>query len=391
MKKIISSLIVLVMCFSLINVGVNAKGEELVKVTDKNVENIITTETLNWAKQIEPNLNFIVGDIIQINSTTNDEVEYTASLFNDTMPYGYVVIGFVNHEAIVKESNISKGQEGLYTKIIDNILTNSNESRKNIKPEKSIKKISALQYSLSYKDKHGNKLSTDNYGNEINDDNLAKGSYSDNAAIFIRKDSFTSNYYKVKSQIELKKYTNRPKLINDYDVTSVTDKYACGVQSLIQIAYMEGLITYSDKDIRNTSNVLWNYTGTTTSKVDKDAGITYGGGQTPETAKGFVRFAREKGKKGTEYKGTQKSPSVAWIKDKLQYNRPILMGYYIYVNGKEKGHFISILGLVNAKKLSSGNTWNYLKVYNGWDDSFCYLNYSTVDFHNCDASYFWVK
>lgn len=141
MNKIISSLIVLVMCFSLINVDVNAKDEELVKVTDKNVESLITTETLNWAKQIEPDLNFIVGDIIQINSTTNDEVEYTASLFCNTIPYGYVVVGFVNHEAIVKESNISKGQEGLYTKIIDNILTNSNESRKNIKPEKTIKKI----------------------------------------------------------------------------------------------------------------------------------------------------------------------------------------------------------------------------------------------------------
>ena len=51
------------------------------------------------------------------------------------------------------EANISKGKEGLYTEIIDNILINSNETRKNINPEKSIKKISPLHYSVSYTDK----------------------------------------------------------------------------------------------------------------------------------------------------------------------------------------------------------------------------------------------
>lgn len=30
-------------------------------------------------------------------------------------------------------------------------------------------------------------------------------------------------------------------------------------------------------------------------------------------------------------------------------------------------------------------------VYDGWHDSVRYLNYSTVDFMNCKATYFWVK
>lgn len=101
MKKIISSIIALTMCFLLFNVAVNAQNEELVKVTDNNVESIVTVETLNWAKQIEPNLSFTVGDIIKIDSTTNNGTEYTSSLFHNTIPYGYVVVGFVNNEPII--------------------------------------------------------------------------------------------------------------------------------------------------------------------------------------------------------------------------------------------------------------------------------------------------
>lgn len=387
------------MCFSLINVGVNAKGEELVKVTDKNVESLITTETLNWAKQIEPDLNFIVGDIIQINSTTNDEVEYTASLFHDTMPYGYVVVGFVNHEAIVKESNISKGQEGLYTKIIDNILTNSNESRKNIKPEKSIKKISALQYSLSYKDKNGEKLATDNYGNEINDDCKLDAStkYNNASSIYINKFTWdNSNDYKVNvsSKIILSKYTNKSTLKSEGFVESVTHRYACPIQALLQISFMEGLTTYSSTDVTNTYSRLWSYsyiTETAESKKNKDKNkVIYGEGQIANAAAGFVRLAQEKGYKGTKY-NIQPNPSVAWIKDKLKYNRPILMKYGLNINNERSGHEISVLGYMSAKKVSSGNTYNYLMVYNSWDAEVSYINYSTVDFMDCAAAYFWVK
>ncbi len=67
------------------------------------------------------------------------------------------------------------------------------------------------------------------------------------------------------------------------------------------------------------------------------------------------------------------------------------MGYGINVNEKYSGHFISILGYMGAKKMSSGNTWNYLMVYNGWDNTVSYLNYTCVDFIDCEASYFWVK
>jgi hypothetical protein len=55
------------------------------------------------------------------------------------------------------------------------------------------------------------------------------------------------------------------------------------------------------------------------------------------------------------------------------------------------GHAITILGVKNAKKVSSGNSWNYLLVANGWDGFTTYLNYSTVDFVTCSMSCFYIN
>lgn len=158
---------------------------------------------------------------------------------------------------------------------------------------------------------------------------------------------------------------------------------------------MEGLTTYSDNDIKNTYNKLWSYTKTTetseSKKNTKKDKVIYGEGTISDLSNGFIKFAQEKGYTGTQDKGIQKNPSVAWIKDKLQYNRPIVMVYGINVNGSRSGHCISILGYMSAKKVSSGNTYNYLMVYNSWDSEVSYINYTTVDFLDCSAAYFWVK
>lgn len=253
---------------------------------------------------------------------------------------------------------------------------------------------------MSYKDKNGNKLATDNYGTEINNDDNSSSStkYNDASSIYINDFIWNnSNNYKVNasSKIILSKYNNKKTLKLEQDVTSVTGKYACGVQALLQISYMEGLSSYSDKDVKATYSKLWNYckiTETSESKKNKDKNkVIYGSGYTADYSKGFVQFAQEKGFKGTQNNGVQNNPSVAWIKDKLKYNRPIIMGYGINVNGTRSGHAISILGYMSAKKVSSGNTYNYLMVYNSWDSEVSYINYTTVDFMDCNATYFWVK
>ena len=103
-----------------------------------------------------------------------------------------------------------------------------------------------------------------------------------------------------------------------------------------------------------------------------------------------MRLAKEKGYTNTTSAAIE-NPSVLWITDKLSRNYPILMMYGINVNGERSGHFISILGYRKAKDISNGKTYNYLQVYNSWDDTYAFLNYSTVDFTDCEAVCFNVK
>jgi len=85
------------------------------------------------------------------------------------------------------------------------------------------------------------------------------------------------------------------------------------------------------------------------------------------------------------------NPTVLWITDKLLRNYPVYMAYGINVNGSRSGHAISILGYRKAKASSDGKTYDFLQVYNSWDDTYAFLNYSTVDFMDCRAVCFDVR
>ncbi len=122
-----------------------------------------------------------------------------------------------------------------------------------------------------------------------------------------------------------------------------------------------------------------------------ERGVLYGDTWLEKAAKGFIRYAVDAGYKKTEFKGVKKNPDIDWIRNKIEYNRPILFGYHLNLNGKKKGHMISVLGVMKAKKVSSGNTWNYIMVYNAWDDEVQFINYDCVDFMDSIATYFWVK
>lgn len=60
----------------------------------------------------------------------------------------------------------------------------------------------------------------------------------------------------------------------------------------------------------------------------------------------------------------------------------------INVNGETSGRCITVLGYIEAIKVSSGNTWNYIMVHDGWGTKPCYINYDCVDFMDYTAAYF---
>ena len=379
--------------------------EDLVEATENNIDSLIVAATMDWVEIIEPEKNLCVGDIIEVNVDGSDEIRYMASLFDKSTPYGYVVVGFRDNEVVVMEANVNKGQEGMYTELVEDVIEDTKIKRKDLDVEKKVVELAPMQYAVEYKDKKGKKKVLDNFGEVMDAEELTYEStvYDSYNSIFIWGDEWTKDKYKVIDRLILKKYNYNPRLRSETEVETVTRKYACGVQALLQIAYMDRLTTYNDDDVKETYNTLWKYTNTRETQESKKNTscnkIVLGKGNIIDAADGYVKFAKEKGYKKTEVKGIERDPSVEWIKDKLKYNRTILMGYGIKINKKEgeniieerSGHFISILGYVRAQKVSSGNTWNYLMVYDGWNTSVSYINYTCVDFMDCEATYFWVK
>ena len=399
-KKIISMALAFSLAFSVVGQTAIAKDNTanngLIKLNSTQIKEYVKDVALEWAETIKPDVDFNLGEVSKINVVDSNISEYTVSYFLNALPYGYAVVVFQNNEPIVKEANVNPGQEGIYTDLVDTVIDVTDTSRKNLDIDKQIVELAPMQYGVSAKNKHSKaKKVYDNYGNEMSLNEVMNKStkYENAGSIFIK--NFSSNKYKVSEKNILKKYTNKSKLFTEDKIEKIAKKYCCVIQASLQIAYMEGLLNNTDKDIKNTYNKLWNdasVSETTESKKNKQKNkIIYGETTTYKAKKALEKLAKSKGYKSTTNWFTKNKPSVSWIKDNIQNNRSILMGYGINVGGKRSGHEISVLGLIRAKKVSSGNTWNYLMVYNSWNNYPVYINYSTVDFMDCDAAYFSVK
>lgn len=400
-RKIISMVLILSLAFNTVGqtaIAYNKTNSNtgLIKLDDKGIEKCVKDVALEWAETVKPDVDFTLGEFKEINVVDSDVPEYTVSYFSNALPYGYAVVVFQNNEAIVKEANINPGQEGIYTDLVDTVIDVTDTSRKKLDIDKQIVELAPMQYGVAAKRKSDkSKKVYDNYGSEMSSCELINHStkYKSTDSIFIK--NFTSDKYKISEKNILKKYTKKDKLYTEDEIERITKKYCCVIQASLQIAYVEGLFKNTEKDIKNTYNKLWsdaNVVENTKSKKNKQKDkITYGGTTTYNAKKALEKLAKSKGYSSTTNWFTKNEPSVKWIKDNIKNNRSILMGYGLNVGGKRHGHEISVLGLIRAKKVSSGNTYNYLMVYNGWVGYPVYLNYSTVDFMDCDAAYFSVE
>lgn len=77
--------------------------------------------------------------------------------------------------------------------------------------------------------------------------------------------------------------------------------------------------------------------------------------------------------------------SSTWAKEQIWLDRPVVMTYYLCVNGKTIGHCITIVGWfkvqkVNKNKEPYGKSYEYFAVNTGWENTARFLNYTDVDF-----------
>ncbi len=383
-------IVILIIC-GLKNISIYAfqeKNNNIQIMDDKVIKEYITESALEWAKIMQPDIYLKVSKIRKI-KTKENAAEYIVTFKCKKENYGYAILKNELCDFVVNEGVIQKGHKDLYEKIIEKV---KNKNLTEI--DKCLVKFSDRQYGVVCKEKN-DKIFYDIGGRKMYlDEKVYTESYKTEQAIFISKQNWTVKKYKVLESIQLKKYLKRSKLFLSTQTARLTGKYACSVQALLQIAYMEGICDGSGKSIKSVYNSLWEKCKT--KIVKKENGIILGKNYIEDSVRGFVNYAKSLGY-NTVYKGVQKNPSMSWIKDKLKYNRPIIMSYTIYIGDKNEkpqkfSHTISVLGWMKAVKLSSKNTYNYLIVYDGWNDEHKYLNYTTVDFSEyCCASYFWLK
>ncbi len=412
-KKIINyislTLIMLVLCNIKIDITYAAiaqnNKEAIQKISEEEAKKYVTDSALNWAEMMEPALKLKVDKVRRI-KTSEKETEFMISFKSGKQNYGYAILKNENYDFIVNNGVIEENYKDLYKEIVGHIKSEK-KNAKNI--GKELVKISDREYGVCFEEGKDS-LFYNNSGIITNDTSAIEvcsaKSYASDQTIFIDIKNWTTDKYKVVNpktdSIILNKYKKRNRLFSSYEVAKITKKYACSVQALLQIAYMENICDGSVKSIKKIYEELWKRCKTKIIATDKTAlkesglkELTCGSNTIENAAKGFVSYAKSLGY-NTAYKGEEKNPSVAWIKDKLKYNRPIIMGYTINVkegnNVRKSSHAISVLGWIKATKLTSKKSYNYLLVYDGWSNTQKYLNYTTVDFSQyCSASYFWLK
>lgn len=378
-KKVFSMATCCVMSFTSMSSVASATNEKI--LSDKEVYEIVQDTALEWAIVNGKN-HLSIGNVNEV-KTSDGSVLYEADYYYNALPYGYAVVTLIDDEFVVKQSNINVGVESLYTELVDTVMENTDYSRSDIDIDQTVIEISPFHYGVVVESDNDTEI-IDNYGESLD---YQSTKYNNTGSIYISSDKWTSSKYRVVKSSYLKKYVQRPYLFSDDKVKQVTSKYACGIQALLQVAYLEDIVDYSDAEIKNTYNVLWKYTNTSTYEVDKTYGISYGSTVFSDLVSGFKKFATEYYNYKLKY-GKKSSPSIKWIKNKIEDNYSVILGYGINVGGERSGHCITVLGYIEAIKVSSGNTWNYIMVYDGWYSTPSYINYDCVDFMDYNAAYF---
>lgn len=207
---------------------------------------------LEWAAALEPSANITVSGIQDV-ETGDGSWEFIASYSKGKESYGYASVIVNDAGAVVKESTLAPDQENPLEEIKENIEESAGMSEKQEEYENErLAAVGDLEYMLVYEDENGNTVYVDESGETYREEDLyGSKKYADNKSIYIEKSNWYYTKYKVneKTKLILPKYDARKTLITADRVETTIKYYACSIQSLMQIAYMEGLLpSYTDKN-----------------------------------------------------------------------------------------------------------------------------------------------
>ena len=323
---------------------------------------------------------------------------FCVSYEKDKIPCGYAVFMYINGEFIVSEYTNISGSNDIYTDIKDEILSERAYNRcKDIGD--FMFKTGPLEYAVGYINEKGELHNEDCFGNEVSTPNFVLESvcdtYNNEKSIFIDINNFinTSKYQIVEGisyDVSGAKFDKKPtspiaekgdyKALWDAWYVNSVKKYNCGLTADLHIlAIKNQLGNFSLDDIRNTYKKLMNM-ATKKVLVSTSNGINYYSMYATDTSDVLTMYL----KLNTPYKNTistyKQNPASSWIKSEIKNNHPIVLSYHIKTKNGKSDHAVTIFSFRRAKKVSSGNTYNYLGVFDGWTYNPKFINYTTVDF-----------
>lgn len=359
---------------------------------------LIKEYAYEWVTDFKPNSSLKIDEVIYVENCYSDNAEYLVQVKKNEVDYGYLSLEICNGDILIKEYCLNENVESPIKKLY--ALAKS----KGLNYKKEFFEVQPFCYAIKFINNYHKEEMLDLNGNI-----MSGGSdvYNSGTSIFISKSNFNSSKYVVDqtSVIWLSKFVKNRRLISDELFRGVFRLYACAPQALLQIASLEGILTLPKDEFQenikykmyNLYCELWDDTETESNYENY---FRSGNTNWYKAIRGFGKFI---GKRGytigntsdknidlNTIKETTGKPDITKIISLIKKNKSILMLYHINKYDENKkikniGHYICILGYKKAKKVSSGITYNYLAVYNGYDDNIVYLNYDCVDTTSCEC------
>ncbi len=388
MKKLIRRVLCIVLICSMMFGSVIVIHAEEEKQSVDEIKKIMAEAALNWAETFQPETKYQIGEVIPIYNGNDVIASYYVTYLKSSSPNGYIVLT-VQDEALEVLEFSFESKTDLYQQLKGGMDTQAKQI-----DEPKMYSVNPFEYFV--KDQNGNYYGAGYVKLKENDWKEKAESYQNSLEIKQNSNRFlaTENIIIASNVTDagdpmsssLSGYTiiedgilSRHVGYSEPYIENLTGKYACAVVALTEIAAQKGILL--NNSVADTFNSLWELTSTTEDRIEN--GIVYGGTYDYNQRKGMILYCNRQNKECFDtYKN---SPSYDYIKEAIKNGMSGVLGYnYTKVgeDGKKEssGHAVSVIGYCSAKKNNVAK--NFVKVYDGWNNNWCYFNLSDYTFNS---------
>lgn len=309
--------------------------------------------------------NIMISETIPVYDETEGLTGCCVSFEKQGEDYGYAVVTVSNGNMFVEQFSLGEGTNSLY-----NAINETNVYTIDASEEKVLYRNGDLSYYTIFKKENGDFMALDNYGEswKVEEKSNAYTAYDKFNETVVH--TIPSSYIRLDTELSIPGVCYKQD-----DIINMTGKYACAVAALTEICDIKGVL--KNGSIATTFNLLWDYTKTAEIEepgLDTSNSTIYGSTSQANIASGMSKYLALQGKSCTTY--TYENAAYADIRTILSAQLPSTYTYSVYVKDesgeqKRKSYTVSTLGCFSVK--DNHNTYQYIKIANGWRNQTCYI------------------